>query len=415
MIQEQFACGEVQANTSSTAPTLSVITAPSVPVSQIQLPAAPTVPDTAPAIPDNTSTSVTSAPARSVSVAMATPSQPIRGSTTASSMDSGPSTLLCQLMSNTSSRILPNSSQVQDIVTTEFHGGKYQIRRINSTNCFTQHEATHVHHGALVDSGANGGIAGSDIRILLVPPHAFVDITGVGGVMLQSLPIVQCASVVETVDEGPIVLIMSQYAHKPDSKSIHSKSQVEHFSGIVNDSSHSTGGQQLVIMHEGYTIPLHVCIRLFYMDMVPASEHDMDLYPHGFFTADSPWNPDIVDEEFFLDPNDSLLDHPDVRDRRDACDPILDLSLLSRSLPFASLDCTITQEWHAAALDALSIMSQTMKHHLPDLDALLPNFGWVSKERICSTLEMTSQHYKADQRIPMRKHFRSRFPAANVC
>ena len=50
------------------------------------------------------------------------------------------------------------------------------------------------------------------------------------------------------------------------------------------------------------------------MDMAPASEHDMALYPHVFFTADSPWNPDIMDEEFFLDPNDSLLDHPDVPD-----------------------------------------------------------------------------------------------------
>ena len=62
----------------------------------------------------------------------------------------------------------------------------------------------------------------------------------------------------ETIDEGPIVLIMSQYAHKPDSKSIHSKSQVEHFGGLVHDSALSAGGQQLVITHEGYTIPLHV-------------------------------------------------------------------------------------------------------------------------------------------------------------
>ena len=43
----------------------------------------------------------------------------------------------------------------------------------------------------------------------------------------------KCASVVDTIDEGPIILILSQYAHKPDSKTIHSKSQVEHFGGIV--------------------------------------------------------------------------------------------------------------------------------------------------------------------------------------
>ena len=55
-----------------------------------------------------------------------------------------------------------------------------------------------------------------------------------------------------------------------------------------------------------------------------------------------------------------------------------------------------------------------LHRRLPDLDALLPNFGWVGKERIHETLEKTTQHYKADQRVPMCKHFRSRFPAANV-
>ena len=59
-------------------------------------------------------------------------------------------------------------------------------------------------------------------------------------------------------------------------------------------------------------------------------------------------------------------------------------------------------------------MSQTMKQCLPDLDALLPNFGWVGKEHIRDTLDKTTQHYQADKRVPMRKHFKLRFPAANV-
>ena len=117
----------------------------------------------------------------------------------------------------------------------------------------------------------------------------------------------------ETVDEGPIVLIMSQYTHKPDSKSIHSKSQVEHFGELVHDSALSARGQQLVITHQRYTIPLHVRNSLYYMDMVPASDADLDLYPHVFFAADSPWNLDIVDEEFFLDPTDSIVDIPNIQ------------------------------------------------------------------------------------------------------
>ena len=45
----------------------------------------------------------------------------------------------------------------------------------------TQHGLHHEYQGAIVDSGANGGMAGSDTCILATIPHPFVDITGVGG------------------------------------------------------------------------------------------------------------------------------------------------------------------------------------------------------------------------------------------
>ena len=69
---------------------------------------------------------------------------------------------------------------------------------------------------------------------------------------------------------------------------------------------------------------------------------------------------------------------------------------------------------HEAAVEDLTVLSQKMQHHLPDLDALLPNFGWVSKDWIHTMLEKTTQHYQADKWVPMQKHFHSCFPAANV-
>ena len=193
-----------------------------------------------------------------MSLVTPSPHQPI--TTMSTQMDSGPNTLLRQLMSNASAHLptTPTAPTDGNTVTTQFKGGRFQIHRMHYTHCFTKHAAHSEYNGALMDSGANGGMAGSDTRVLATVPHAFIDITSVGGEVLQCLPIVQCASTVETVDEGPIVLIMSQYAHKPDSKSIHSKSQVEHFGGLVHDLALSAGGQQLVITHEGYTITLHV-------------------------------------------------------------------------------------------------------------------------------------------------------------
>ena len=336
-------------------------------------------------------------------------------------MDSGPNMLLCQLMSNASAR----SSNSHDVDTstssaapvhTTFQGYEYQIRRINQTEtsyCISCTDQNHAYWGALVDSAANGGMAGSDTQNLSTIPHAHVDITGVGGDVMEKLPLVQCASVVETIDEGKIILIMSQYAHKPDSKTIHSKSQVEHFGGVVYDSAKAGGGYQMIVTHEGHAIPLHVRNGLFYMDMSPASDEDMDTYPHVFLTADAPWNPYIVDEEFFFDASDTFADVPLVLSRRDGHDPRVDaygeFHTLSRYTPEDSL----TQAQHNA-IEQVLLMLQTMKRRLPDLDALLPNFGWVGKDRIRDTLAKTTQHYKADQRVPMPKHFCSRFPGANV-
>ena len=103
-----------------------------------------------------------------------------------------------------------------------------------------------------------------------------------------------------------------------------------------------------------------------------------------------------------------------VQDFRDARDTHLELFASHHTHSRHNGDIMIICNRLAAAVDRLAIFSQTMKPRLPDLDVLLPHFGWLSKERIRDTLAKTCQHYQADNRVPMRKHFRSRFPAANV-
>jgi hypothetical protein len=50
----------------------------------------------------------------------------------------------------------------------------------------------------------------------------------------------------------------------------------------------------------------------------------------------------------------------------------------------------------------------------PDFELLCPHFGWVPAKRVKQTIENTTQFYKAEGRIPMRRHTKSRFPGANV-
>ena len=50
----------------------------------------------------------------------------------------------------------------------------------------------------------------------------------------------------------------------------------------------------------------------------------------------------------------------------------------------------------------------------PDYQLLRPLFGWIPLARIRDTIRCTTQWYQADTRLPMRRHFKSRFPGANV-
>ena len=260
LVHDCIACGEYESNNTSSQSTVAPLTTPSAPITQVQVSNTPTnvVPD-APSILSNTPSSVCPNLASwSASTAMITPSPPLQGSTTSTHMDSGPNTLLRQLMSNASacSSTTTNDHQDSNTVTTNFNGGTYQVRQVNQSSYHLIHQTFQSKYpSALMDSGGNGSMVGSDTRLLSTVPHVHVDITGVGGTVMECLPLIQCASVVETLDEGKIILIMSQYARKPDGKTIHSKLQIEHFGGIVYDSAQATGAAKWLLPMKGMLYP----------------------------------------------------------------------------------------------------------------------------------------------------------------
>ena len=77
---------------------------------------------------------------------------------------------------------------------------------------FTYHiaQASQAKHGSLVDRGANGGPAGSDVRFLSRSSRKCT-VTGIYSHELQGLDVVQCAALVET-NHGIVNLIMNEYA-----------------------------------------------------------------------------------------------------------------------------------------------------------------------------------------------------------
>ena len=102
LIRDHVAHGKLAANNTETTPATVMSTTVS-PLTQVQ------VPNQANTETPSVITGIPSSPAlsthpHSTSMAIITPSPPIRGATTAASMDSGPNTMLHQLMSNASAR-----------------------------------------------------------------------------------------------------------------------------------------------------------------------------------------------------------------------------------------------------------------------------------------------------------------------
>ena len=77
---------------------------------------------------------------------------------------------------------------------------------------FTYHIAqpSQAKHGSLVDRRANGGLAGSDVRILSRSSRKCT-VTGIDSHELQGLDVVQCAALVET-NHNIVNLTMNEYA-----------------------------------------------------------------------------------------------------------------------------------------------------------------------------------------------------------
>ena len=65
--------------------------------------------------------------------------------------------------------------------------------------------------GSSIDRGANGGLAGEDVRVLSYTGRT-VSVTGIDNHALPGLEIVTCATLLNT-NKGKIILIMNEYAH----------------------------------------------------------------------------------------------------------------------------------------------------------------------------------------------------------
>ena len=148
--------------------------------------------------------------------------------------------------------------------------------------------------GSLIDRGANGGVAGADVRVIASTRRA-VNVQGISEHQVTDLKIVTAGGVVQT-QRGPVIAILNQYAHIGTGKTIHSSVQLEEFGLEVNEKSvRVPGGLQHIKTPDGYVLPIQIKDGLPYVALRPYTDDEWETLPHIHWTRDSDWDPAVFD------------------------------------------------------------------------------------------------------------------------
>ena len=248
--------------------------------------------------------------------------------------------------------------------------------------------------GSLIDRGANGGLAGGDVRVLSYTGRT-VSVTGIDNHALPGLEIVTCATLLNT-NKGKIILIMNEYAHYGRGNTIHSPGQIEWFKNTCDDKSVKVGGKQILHLLDGYVAPLDCKGGLIYLPILgPPTDEDMEKYPHVLLTSPHEWDPSVLDHSHL-----DIMEHP-----------IPNLDDSNHHIHDARIDQF--GDYQHRSIQLHTFQHQQNKHEV-DFEKLRPFFGWVQPDVIKKTFDKSTQWAVAITRFPMRKHIKSRFPALNI-
>ena len=124
------------------------------------------------------------------------------------------------------------------MVASNAHPGHKCLACPATRNCNVSVKLSSRLWASLIDSGANGGIAGADTRVIEDTGRT-IDLSGINNHTINNLRIVKAGGVVRS-NKGAIILVMNECAHTPNAKSTHSCGQLEHCKTGVYDNREDT-------------------------------------------------------------------------------------------------------------------------------------------------------------------------------
>ena len=148
----------------------------------------------------------------------------------------------------------------------------------------------------MVDPGANGGLAGSDMRVIHKPQHK-INIQSIDNHEVTGLDVVTAATLLNN-SQGKDIGIFNEYGYLGKGSFIHSLGHLEWFNTKVDEKSVKIGGTQLITTLDGYSVPLLIKDGLAYVPSLgKPTDEDMETYPHVFFTSPDEWDPSVLDHD----------------------------------------------------------------------------------------------------------------------
>ena len=287
-------------------------------------------------------------------------------------------------------------------------------RQIQVCQRYLFQHANHTNQ-QLVDRGANGGLAGSDMRVIH-KTHRKINIQGMDNHEVTGLDVVTAATLLNT-SQGNLIGIFNEYAYLGKGSSIHSSGQLEWFKTNVDEKSVKAGGTQLITPLDGYSVPLLIKDGLAYATSLGRpTDQDMDTYPHVFFTSPDEWDPSFLDHD---PPHLDGLDPSQVPDQPFG-DPMFDaygdfneriIANLNTLLDAPPGDCGSYTE--ISSVFTTNLHQSSPKE--PDWNALRPFFAWTSPSSIKDTFNVTIRHGTAPHTQDyIKKYFKSRNLVLNI-
>ena len=287
-------------------------------------------------------------------------------------------------------------------------------RQIQVCQHYLFQHANHTNQ-QLVDHGAHGGLAGSDMRVIH-KTHRKINIQGIDNHEVTGLDVVTAPTLLNT-SQGKVIGIFNEYAYLGKGSSIHSSGQLEWFKTNVDEKSVKVGGTQLITTLDGNSVPLHIKDGLAYATSLGRLTHqDMDTYPHVFFTSLDEWDPSVLDHD---PPHFDGFDPSQVPDQPFG-DPMFDAygNFNERIITNLNILLDAPPEDCGSYRDISSVFTANLHQSSPqepDWNALRPIIAWTSPSSIKDTFNVTIRHGTAPHTQDyIKKHFKSRNPVFNI-